>query len=341
MGHIAFSGTLQIGTGAVTDVNNTGVWSQGSGALDLVAREGSQAPGIPSGGLFDSFGFSSPVINDAGQTAFRADLRSGAGGVTINNNSGVWSEGTGALALVAREGDQAPGAPIGANFDDFFIGQHPVLNSAGQTAFVAGLEVGVAGVDANNNAGIWSEGNGALQLVTREGSQAPGTPDGVRFNFSARSPVSIVLNASGHIAFFSPLQFGGGGVTNLNDNGIWAEDFAGVLRLIVREGDLLEVTPGDFRTVSTLSFRGDSGNEDGRGSGFNDFGQVAFSATFTDGTSGVFVSNLATLPEPIALALGIVTVMLGAATMRRAGDVNSTNPPALLRSPRAGSRLAG
>ena len=49
--------------------------------------------------------------------------------------------------------------------------------------------------------------------------------------------------------------------------------------------------------------------EDGRRSGFNDRGQLAFWAQFTDGTEGVFVTNLVAVPEPSGcylLALGLL-----------------------------------
>jgi uncharacterized protein YjbI with pentapeptide repeats len=82
------------------------------------------------------------------------------------------------------------------------------------------------------------------------------------------------------------------------------------LHLIAREGDLLEVAPGDFRTIkdfgnsgSLYGFYGDTGNSDGRPSGFNNLGQLAFQATFTDGTSGIFVSNRVAIPEPSTLLL--------------------------------------
>ena len=48
------------------------------------------------------------MLNDAGQVAFRANLT--GSGVDSTNYQGVWSEGSGSLALVARTGSQAPGA---------------------------------------------------------------------------------------------------------------------------------------------------------------------------------------------------------------------------------------
>jgi hypothetical protein len=69
--------------------------------------------------------------------------------------------------------------------------------------------------------------------------------------------------------------------------------------------------------VSNLAFRADSGNEDGRGSGLNDLGQIAFVAAFTDGTQGVFVSNRATVPEPGALGLIAMGLLVYCATRKR------------------------
>jgi hypothetical protein len=160
-----------------------------------------------------------------------------------------------------------------------------------------------------------------LELVAREGRQAPGTPSGSNFNFGARFVPTLVLNDAGRLSLFAQLQTGAGGVTSANDVGIWAEDLAGVLRLIVREGDLLEVLPGDFRTVSSLIMRGGTGADSGQGSGFNDAGQVAFIANFTDGTSGVFVSDVATIPEPRAMVMGIAGLLWVGAMRRRGNQV--------------------
>jgi len=39
----------------------------------------------------------------------------------------------------------------------------------------------------------------------------------------------------------------------------------------------------------------------GRPSGFNNLGQFAFWARFTDGSSGIFVSNRVAVPEPSSM----------------------------------------
>ncbi len=137
--------------------NNGGIWSEGSGSLALVARRGSQAPGTPSGVNYTLLG-SNFVLNDAGQTAFRATLT--GTGVGATNNQGIWSEGSGSLALVARYGNQAAGAPSGVNYYSFST-RLPVLNNAGQTAFFAYATTSPPGSGVN---GIWSEGSGSVAI---------------------------------------------------------------------------------------------------------------------------------------------------------------------------------
>jgi hypothetical protein len=110
-----------------------------------------------------------------------------------------------------------------------------------------------------------------------------------------------------------------------NNAGLWATDPSGATQLIARTGDALEVAPADFRTINGLSFvgisgsgSGSTGNSDGRRSAFNNFGQLAFAATFTDGTSGIFVSNRVAIPEPSLLWLLVSVFVLTIPRFRRA-----------------------
>ncbi|MGI9428061.1 MAG: DUF7453 family protein, partial [Bythopirellula sp.] len=311
-------GTLR-GTGVVQFTNDQGIWSERDGSgLTLVARTGDPAPGTAAGLTFSNL--SVPVLNSSGQTAFRGSLT--GTGVDSTNDRGIWSEGAGSgLALVAREGSSAPGTAVGVNFRG--LGD-PLLNSGGQLAFTGRL-TGI-GVDSTNDSGIWSEGAGhGLTLVARAGEAAADTAAGVSFSTFFFAPV---LNSSGQTAFFGSLT--GTGVDFQNDGGIWAEDSAGNLQLIVREGDLLDVsddplTP-DERTIMFLGFNpqgfiGNTGNGDGRPSGFNDKGQLAFFARFTDGSRGIFVSNLVAVPEPSALALLLMQSVASVCLLRRGTSV--------------------
>ncbi|NOZ38619.1 MAG: hypothetical protein GXP24_00150 [Planctomycetes bacterium] len=281
----------------MSSTNNRGIWSEAGGSLALIAREGSSAPGTSE--KFRNIG--ATVVNDAGQTAFIGSLTTSTG--SFFTNRGIWSEGGGSLALVARDGMAAPGT--GSRFFGFG-NQTPVLNGVGQVAF-QGFLLGF-GTNSSDNSGIWSTGRGSLALLARAGNEAPGTD----VDFASFARIMPVLNVANQTAFLGNLT--GSDVNSNNDRGIWAEDLSGVLTLIAREGDLLDVDGGpgkDFRTIRSLTFVGNSGNEDGRRSGFNALGQLAFGATFTDGTSGIFVSNLVAIPEPSTLVfVGVSGVCL-------------------------------
>jgi len=275
----------------VDSTNSSGIWMDRSGSLELFLRAGDMAPG--TGVNFARFGFGQLGINDEGQVAFFGVL-SGAG-VNSSNSDSIWSDGGGSLALVAREGSPAP-----ETSGNFTFLNNPVINGAGKTAFggsFSGFE--------DFGRGIWSEGGGSLALVARSGSVAPGTSE----NFS--SFFGLILNGAGQIALTGTLT--GAGINDNNDRGIWAQDSAGKLTLIAREGDLLDVDDGpgtDFRTIRNFGFNVSSGNEDGRGSGFNDLGQLAFRVTFTDDTSGIFISSLVAVPEPNSLLLALIGLMI-------------------------------
>lgn len=285
-GEIVFLGTLTgPGTGPT---NNQSLWSSGGGSLHMVARTGSQAPGAPEGVTFTDFweGAWSMLLNNSGETAFQ--------GVTSDGGYGIWSE-RGGLHAVARSGQSTPGLP-GEAFRDFSV---PVLNAHGHVAFLASL--------ASGKGGLWSEGNGELALVASTGEQAPGAPAGVTFaGFGNGS-----LNGRGQFAFTASLT----GLGPAGANGVWVHDIDGVLRAIVRSGDSIEVEPGDFRIVRSVGFVGGSGNEDGRHSAFNDLGQLAFQASFTDGTQGIFVTDIVAIPEPAAWVLALLA--FGAVRCRR------------------------
>jgi hypothetical protein len=182
---------------------------------------------------------------------------------------------------VARKGSAAPGLG-GATFATF---SDTMLNGEGHVAFQSVLAG--AGVTTGSDASLWSTSSGALNLVAREGSQAPGAAAGQ--NFSAFT--SPALNAAGQMAFTATLA--GTGISTTNDRGLWAQGLDGSLRLVAQEGGSLQVSPGVTRTISELHFTGGGNTEDGRRIGFNDVGEVAFLATFTDGTSGLFVSDVA------------------------------------------------
>jgi len=69
-------------------------------------------------------------------------------------------------------------------------------------------------------------------------------------------------------------------------------------------------------TISALNFVYDgTGNSDGRPSGLNSRGQIAFWARFNDGTQGIFVSDRVAVPEPSTL--GLIVVGIASLLVRR------------------------
>ena len=258
-GQIAYLAFLQTGPGGVTSDDNVGIWRANN---TLIAREGATAPGTT--GVYSSFGV--PVINDANQVAFFAILRSGIGGVASDNNTGIWRDTT----RIAREGSTA-GGTSGALFDSFL---NPILNSAGQVAYIGFLRDG-SGVSNDNNTGIWL----GSTLIAREGFQAGDAPEGALFAGGFSSPT---LNNGGQLLFSNNLVFGQGGVTSSNDFGLWLYGPNGDSVLVVREGDTF-----DGRTIASFNYTLNSGGSDGRRRSLNDFSQFAYEARFTDGTDAI------------------------------------------------------
>jgi hypothetical protein len=176
------------------------------------------------------------------------------------------------------------------------------MNASSRVAFLAA--VGGDGIDGSNEVGLWSNAmspDGGLRLIARNGDEAPGREPGFVFGVFLEPS----LNAAGQTAFMATgyRQFEG---TVLDSAfGVWGQDRDGRLRLVASVGQLLEIEPGDHREIASLLFASATGGEDGKARGFNDAGQIVLRVTFTDGSSGVFVSNALTVPEPTSSLLAL------------------------------------
>ncbi len=97
-GRIAFFAGL---SGPGTDeTNNSGLWSNRSGTLELIVRAGDPAPGADPGFYFNQF-YREPIMNRSGQIVFENNLI-GPDGATLES---IWvSQPNGELSLVALEG---------------------------------------------------------------------------------------------------------------------------------------------------------------------------------------------------------------------------------------------
>jgi len=292
-GQTAFFASL---TGAgVGGTNDSGVWSEGSGAMALVARKGDPAPGTAAGVVFN--GFFPPSLNAAGKVAFTGILT--GTGVTGANDWGIWSDAGGSLELVIREGDPAPGIGGGvvlSSVDEVFI------NGMGHVVFLSGLSG--PGVGATNNLGLWAGAIGAIDLVVRTGDSAPGAGEGVVF--SGFPYGGYAFNGTDQVAFGAALS--GAGVDASNDRALWVGTPGGIPQMILREGDLFGTN-----IVGSFIYATRSAGEDGRRRALNDAGQFAFRLGFTNGSQAIVVASLDTataspLLEIIPASPGMATL---------------------------------
>jgi hypothetical protein len=199
-GQVAFGAMLFNATSA----SDLGFWLWSSGSLSLVARESGAAPGL-SGATFAQMG-SGIGIGDGGTVAFCAVL---AGtGVTADNESSVWAGKPGALKLIAREGDAAPGLDPGVVFDDFVLGSMgditPSVNANGRIAFLS--RVRGPGITDSNNDCLWvQDGDGVIRLVLREGTLIP-NGSGMNAGIGTSTPLASPFTLDPMASFKNPLK---------------------------------------------------------------------------------------------------------------------------------------
>ncbi len=281
-GQVVFCGSAY---GELPASGEYGLW-MGRSRADLVqvAGSGDPAPGT-SGLTFGEFGsfFSSNCqasMNDAGQVTFRASLN---GELGTREGGGVWARSaSGQLTLVARSGQSAPGLPAGSTFEiNGMDSAPPVINASGQIAFRADVVNSEGGTS-----GIWLGTSPAdLALVAHSGQQIESDPVLRIIPYSPGTPP--MLNNRGQVVFRAELLAEDGSFTG---DGILGFDRRNGLRLVARSQAPLEVAPCDLRVASGLGLLGGSGGQDGRPTGLNDRGEIAFYAFLEDG-EGIFVAQ--------------------------------------------------
>ena len=181
--------------------------------------------------------------------------------------------------ILAREQDAAVGFE-NAVFAGFTSG---VINGDRNAAFIA-TATG-EGVSAGNDCGIWFESqSGARVLIAREGAQPPGVADGAQWK--SFTSLALADGARGPV-FLADLGIPGAGQANpakieaANDTGVWAVDSHGVLRLLVREGDLLAGTTTPVRALTLL---GHVAGSPAQTRSYNGHAEIIYRATLSDGS---------------------------------------------------------
>ncbi len=277
---IAPEGEIVLRGQLFTGSNTYGLWrdrfDQATMArvLSLVQREGTASPVAG----FNFAGFPGPpTINLPGLFAFKGHIQSGS---TFHDTLWVEKPAPAGLAIVAREGQPAPGVP-GASFGAIFVhaGYDPLLlDDSGRALFVGRLTGG--GVTAANDTGLWFYDGNAATLVAREGDQIPGLPAGHFYadNFLVSSFAGL---GNGVFVFFAS---DGNPVTPIV--GLWSNHSGSVQPLILGGGSAPGLA-GDETLTNCCTFRINTNN------------QVAFSALIrkNDGINpvsifkGVWISN--------------------------------------------------
>ena len=220
------------------------------GAVEILAREGSPAPGTAN--TFDSR--FDAAINSSGLVAFKHTTND------PEKPAGVYIGTPGALTPVIFTNQQAPGQAAGVNFEA--ISAQVVLNHAGTAGFLANLTG--PGITTANDEGIWLATLTGAQRVLAESDAAPGAGAGAQFgSWEDGRSHHVRINGAGQIAFANRLK--GTGVDSSNNDAIFAGP-PGALQLVAREGQ----TAGGFQFASLVNA--------GPPPIINESGQVAFTA---------------------------------------------------------------
>ncbi len=253
--------------------NDQGIWKTDiqSGAT-LLAQKGDIAPG--SSLAFASFG--KPAVAANGTVVAWAGL------VDENESEGIYqltTEGNQSLATTS-ETLSASGQSVDLNaiYD-------PTINAAGDVAFLAKLDPD--GSDGDSFAILKRSASGIWTLIAQTGDQAPGTAQKVAF----KSFSSPTINAAGQIAFSATLDGEGEIISNTTDTGVWATDINGILGLVVREGDTLQLRSNAVGTVKTSAI-----------GGFNASGQLALKLGFSNDSSAIVISQIEEAGPPVFTA---------------------------------------
>jgi uncharacterized repeat protein (TIGR02543 family) len=177
---LGFLATLASASGEVSSKTGAGIFVGLKGEpLLLGVRQGDSATDA-SGSPLDGVSFASfkdPVIGGSPvEFAFIGKVK--GNGVTERNDTGLWI-GTGdSVELLAREGDQAVGAPDGARWSKF---HSVVLGAECGPAFVADMVTGKGGVTSASKRGLWVLNSfNQLRMLVRQGDPVPGDTDARR-----------------------------------------------------------------------------------------------------------------------------------------------------------------
>ena len=200
-------------------------WYGLPGELVVAVREGDQVPGLPPGVIYDDWELSSILGEDG--TASVGAILSGPGVIPDVNDKALLVGKAGALELMARAGDQAPGFPEGVILTT--EGNYVAL-LADDGRFLTRFHLAGPGIDESNETAFWAVDDTGWHKIVQTGDAAPGTEPGVTFAWID----GVLFNNSLSIVFRGGVT--GNPVDPTNDVGYWSGP-PGDLQLVAREGD--------------------------------------------------------------------------------------------------------
>jgi hypothetical protein len=155
-------------------------------AFRTVILSGDTVPGVPGAATMATRLAGTPVINDAGQTAFAAFL-TGAGAPA----SALVSEASGSLVPVAYQGGPAPALPGMSWTFGAFTGRVPRISDNGRVCITTAIN------ELGGMTGVWAQLGAPLELVMINGGPSPTNPGG----FFTDLPSPVAFNRAGHLSF--------------------------------------------------------------------------------------------------------------------------------------------
>jgi hypothetical protein len=242
---VAFRGTLAVASGQATNATSAGIWSSSSGSLQLVARQGSAAPGTT--GTFATF--TSLGLTENAGVIFFATLNTGSG-ITSANNAGIWEGNTtGDLALMLRLGQSVGGKTISKltflPIDPYVGGQTRGFNVNGDLVCNASFSDGTTGI-------VTVQG-GVASIVVVSGDED--TAAGDTFNNYATFDTPAI-NDEDHVAFAGTLALNSyTGVTRATQSCVWADDSTGTLQLVAQaDGNIPTLSSPALDNLDDVAF---------------------------------------------------------------------------------------
>lgn len=260
------------------DVLRKGIWTTRDGTLELLAGEGTQVGGAPSGQVYADVGARPRTLAD-GSILFRAKVR----------GPGVGSSNDSSLIVITPNGQTRGIVDAG---QEYFTGlperfgtipESFSANARGEVVFAGSVREAAPG----RGLVIIHASMSGVREVARSGDPAPGLDGGE----TLRTFQHPFINEAGRVAFIASVQSSN---ATFARQALYATSRTGDLRLITVEGSSL-VAQGGLKTISRIIFQHEAG---GVGqTAYTRADQLIFGVEFADGGEAVIVANVDCLAD--------------------------------------------